>query len=217
MTPAGCETDARETRRETIAFHLYRSVAWLARTLPEDARPAAVPVRRAGSRATSRPPRERWWPATRPRCSGRAPGDPLVRAATREAFDSYARYWFDSFRFAVMAPAAVAARFEAIGDDHLWHALDDGRGAIVALPHIGNWDAAGPWLSSMGRRVVAVAEQLRPPRLYELFVANRTVVRGGGGRSRRRGGRDGRWRNGSPTARSWPSSPTATSRGGGSR
>jgi len=106
---------------------------------------------------------------------GRAPADPIVRTATREAFDAYARYWFDSFRFAVTPPDQVASRFEAVDADHLWRALDEGKGAIVALPHIGNWDAAGPWLCSLGRPLVAVAEQLRPPRLYDLFVANRTA------------------------------------------
>ncbi len=45
----------------------------------------------------------------------------------------------------------------------------------MALPHVGNWDAAGPWLRSLGRPLVAVAEQLRPPRLYDLFVANRAA------------------------------------------
>jgi lauroyl/myristoyl acyltransferase len=162
-----------ETRREALAFHLYRSVAWLARTLPE--RAGRTLFRFGGRLACDLAPAVRAIVArNQAQVLGRAPSDPLVRAATREAFDSYARYWFDSFRFAVLPPEAVASRFEAVGDDHLWHALEDGRGAIVALPHIGNWDAAGPWLSSMDRRVVAVAEQLRPPRLYELFVANRT-------------------------------------------
>jgi KDO2-lipid IV(A) lauroyltransferase len=171
VTPV--EADA-ETPRETIAFHLYRSVAWLARALPEDL--GRHLFRLGGRLACDLAPATRAVVArNQAQVLGRRPGDPLVRAATREAFDSYARYWFDSFRFSVMAPAAVAARFEAIGDDHLWHALDEGAGAIVALPHIGNWDAAGPWLSSMGRSVVAVAEQLRPPRLYELFVSNRTA------------------------------------------
>jgi phosphatidylinositol dimannoside acyltransferase len=98
-----------------------------------------------------------------------------VRSAVQEAFDLYARYWFDSFRFAVTPPEEVAARFESVGAHHLWEALDAGSGAIVALPHIGNWDAAGPWLRSLDRPIVAVAERLRPARLYELFVANRAA------------------------------------------
>jgi phosphatidylinositol dimannoside acyltransferase len=161
-----------ETWQETTAFHAYRGAAWLARALPEQAGRrlfrrcgrlvmATMPARRAvvaGNLAT---------------VLGREPADPVVRAATAEAYDRYARYWFDSFRFSVTSPDEVAARFESVGAHHLWDALDGGGGAIVALPHIGNWDAAGPWLRSLGRPIVAVAERLRPQRLYELFVANR--------------------------------------------
>jgi KDO2-lipid IV(A) lauroyltransferase len=163
-----------ETVRETVALHLYRAVSWLARSLPDGLGRRAF---RLGGRLACD-----LSPATRAVVAGnlapvlgRPPNDPIVRAATREAFDSYARYWFDSFRFAVTPPDEVASRFDSVGAHHLWEALDAGHGAIVALPHVGNWDAAGPWLRSLGRPIVAVAEQLRPPRLYDLFVRNRAA------------------------------------------
>ncbi len=161
--------------RETLAFHAYRSIAWLGRVLPQRwGRPA---FRAAGLLAHDLMPGTRRTVAhNQARVLGRRPGDPLVRASTREAFASYARYWYDSFHFVAVTPEEVARRFESVGEEHLWRALDEGRGAIVALPHVGNWDAAAPWLVSEGRSVVAVAEQLRPPRLYDLFVANRTAL-----------------------------------------
>ena len=161
-----------ETWQDTFAFHLYRSAAWLARTLPETL--GRWIFRRAGLLAFELAPRTRSVVArNQAQVLGRSPGDLLVRTSTREAFASYARYWFDSFRFAVISSDSVAARFETIDAHHLWEALDAGRGAIVALPHIGNWDAAGTWLRALDRPAVAVAERLRPERLYELFVANR--------------------------------------------
>lgn len=161
-----------ETARETIAFHVYRSVAWLSRTLPE--RFGLRLFRLGGRIAFELAPKLRGVVArNQAQVLGRAPGDPIVRAATRDAFDSYARYWFDSFRLAVTPPQDVAARFESVGAHHLWDALDAGNGAIAALPHIGNWDAAGPWLRALDRPIVGVAEQLEPPRLYDLFVTNR--------------------------------------------
>jgi KDO2-lipid IV(A) lauroyltransferase len=167
-------TAREETVHETAAFHAYRSAAWLARTLPE--RLGQRAFRLGGRVAFDLLPSVRGVVArNQAQVLGRSPGDPIVRAATREAFDLYARYWFDSFRFAVTPHHEIAARFESVDAHHLWDALGEGRGAIVALPHVGNWDAAGPWLRSLDRPIVAVAEQLRPARLYELFVANRTA------------------------------------------
>jgi phosphatidylinositol dimannoside acyltransferase len=172
----GSEAAARdETTRESVAYHVYRSVAWLARTLPER---LGRRLFRLGGRAAFE-----LSPATRAVVArnlgpvlGRPPADPIVGSAVRAGFESYARYWFESFRLAEMTPDEVAARFESFGADHLWRALDAGGGAIVALPHVGNWDAAGPWLRSMDRPIVAVAEQLRPPRLFDLFVEHRAAL-----------------------------------------
>jgi phosphatidylinositol dimannoside acyltransferase len=41
------------------------------------------------------------------------------------------------------------------------------------LPHLGNWDAAGAWLSGQGYAVTVVAEPLEPPELYDWFVETR--------------------------------------------
>jgi len=165
---------SEETWQETFAFHLYRSVAALARALPEKL--GRRLFRLGGRLAFVLAPATRAVVArNQAQVLGRSPQDTLVRAATREAFDRYARYWCDSFRFAVTPPEEVAARFGSVGAHHLWQALEAGKGAIVALPHIGNWDAAGPWLRAQDRPIVAVAEQLRPPRLYDLFVGNRAA------------------------------------------
>jgi KDO2-lipid IV(A) lauroyltransferase len=168
------ETRGDETWHEIAAFHAYRSMAWLARTLPEGV--GRRLFRLSGLVAFELLPSTRAVVArNQARVLGRPPSDPIVRASARDAFASYARYWFDSFRFPGLSHEWVASRFEVVGEHHLWRALEGGRGAIVALPHVGNWDAAGPWLVAGGRSVVAVAEQLRPARLYDLFVRNRTA------------------------------------------
>jgi KDO2-lipid IV(A) lauroyltransferase len=38
---------------------------------------------------------------------------------------------------------------------------------------MGNWDVAGHWLAVNGYRIVSVAEELRPRRLFELFLRHR--------------------------------------------
>ncbi len=55
------------------------------------------------------------------------------------------------------------------GYEHVEAALDAGRGAILALPHLGGWEWAGRWLASRGVEVVSVVERLEPPELLDWF------------------------------------------------
>jgi lauroyl/myristoyl acyltransferase len=105
---------------------------------------------------------------------GLPPDDPLVRSATREAFDLYARYWLDTFRAPLMTAEEVNERFVSEGGELIGRALEAGHGCIAALPHMGNWDVAGRWVAgNHDGRIAAVAEDLRPRRLAELFVRHR--------------------------------------------
>lgn len=90
-----------------------------------------------------------------------------------DALRSYARYWLETFRLPKMAPADLLARIDATGAEHLAAALDRGRGAVVALPHQGNWDVAGVWLVAQHGPFTTVAERLEPASLYDRFVAYR--------------------------------------------
>ena len=94
--------------------------------------------------------------------------DPLVRASLA----SYARYWREAFRLPSMDHAAVAARVQerVEGHHHIEAALQAGRGVVLALPHSGNWDIAGVWLTNTYGRFATVAERLKPESLYNRFV-----------------------------------------------
>lgn len=95
-------------------------------------------------------------------------------ALTRRAVRSYARYWLETFRLPVMDKRAVAAAVPATGTERLDAALAAGRGVVIALPHMGNWDVAGIWLvSHIGEPFTTVAERLRPDSLFRRFVAYR--------------------------------------------
>jgi phosphatidylinositol dimannoside acyltransferase len=95
--------------------------------------------------------------------------DELVAAGLR----SYARYWLETFRLPRMDKRQLVERIESTGGHYLDEALGRGRGAIVALPHMGNWDAAGAWLVAHTGSFAAVAERLRPESLFDRFVAYR--------------------------------------------
>jgi KDO2-lipid IV(A) lauroyltransferase len=67
---------------------------------------------------------------------------------------------------------AIARQLDHViqGLDDLHGALADGRGAIVALPHSGNWDMAGVWVAQRHNTFTTVAERLKPESLYRRFI-----------------------------------------------
>jgi len=161
-----------ETRRETLGYWGYRSAEWLAMSLPERAGRRVfetlgrVAYRRlAEVRATVA--------SNQARVLGAEPTDARVDHATREAFELYARFWFDAFRIRMMPVQEFNERVVMIGAENIDRALEAGKGCVCALPHMGNWDAAGHWFGANGYRIAAVAEELRPPRLYDLFLRHR--------------------------------------------
>ena len=100
-----------------------------------------------------------------------------LRDLTERGLRSYARYWQEAFRLPRLDPARVLRDTEAPGGEHLVAARDRTRPAIVALPHSGNWDAAGIWFVDwLGGPFMTVAERLRPESLYERFVAFRETL-----------------------------------------
>lgn len=94
---------------------------------------------------------------------------------TKKAMRSYARYWQEAFRLPSLDPERVAERFEAgvEGKENLDAALRDGNGAVLALPHSGNWDLAGVWVVQRYGTFTTVAERLKPESLYRRFLAYR--------------------------------------------
>jgi lauroyl/myristoyl acyltransferase len=95
--------------------------------------------------------------------------DELVRAGMR----SYARYWMEAFRLPSQSRESFRTDFELVGAEELHRVLGEGRGAILALPHMGNWDAAAAWVVSHDWRLVTVAERVKPEGLYKRFLAYR--------------------------------------------
>jgi KDO2-lipid IV(A) lauroyltransferase len=98
-----------------------------------------------------------------------------LRGLSRQVMRSYARYWLEVFRLPVMPVGRLAGGMHVTGDiravfDH----LAAGRGVILALPHMGNYDAAGAWLIAEGAgSVTVVAERVKPESVYDRFVAFR--------------------------------------------
>ncbi|WP_326554149.1 phosphatidylinositol mannoside acyltransferase [Micromonospora sp. NBC_01813] len=91
----------------------------------------------------------------------------------RDAVRSYARYWMEMFRLPSLSHEQRLASFHLAGGEMLGANVAAGQGSVVALPHAGNWDAAGAWVAAQGWPLTTVAERLRPEGVYEQFVAAR--------------------------------------------
>lgn len=92
-----------------------------------------------------------------------------IRRAAQEAFESYARYYLESFRLPTMSARAVARGFDVDGYEHIEEALSGGNGVILALPHLGGWEWAGRWMCDRGHRLTVVVERIEPPSLFDWF------------------------------------------------
>ncbi|MEU4110748.1 MULTISPECIES: phosphatidylinositol mannoside acyltransferase [unclassified Streptomyces] len=93
---------------------------------------------------------------------------------SRAGMRSYLRYWMESFRLPAWSPERVRTGFDPKGAHHLTDGLAAGKGVILALPHLANWDLAGAWVTtSLGIPFTTVAERLKPETLYDRFVAYR--------------------------------------------
>jgi phosphatidylinositol dimannoside acyltransferase len=96
-----------------------------------------------------------------------------LRALSRATLRSYARYWLEVFRLPVIPVARLVSgmHINAAGEEALFANLKAGRGVVIALPHMGNFEQAGGWVVARGAgSFTTVAERLRPESVYEAFV-----------------------------------------------
>ncbi|MGH3655965.1 MAG: phosphatidylinositol mannoside acyltransferase [Micromonosporaceae bacterium] len=96
--------------------------------------------------------------------------DPLL---VRDALRSYARYWMEAFRLPSQSVQRTVETLHIPERHLLAEHLDHGRGVVVALPHMANWDHAGAWVAAQGWPITTVAERLRPESVFERFLAYR--------------------------------------------
>ncbi|MCA1219406.1 phosphatidylinositol mannoside acyltransferase [Streptomyces sp. 8L] len=101
-------------------------------------------------------------------------GPERLAELSKAGMRSYLRYWMESFRLPTWSRERVVNGFAPDGLHYLDEAFAAGRGVLMALPHLANWDLAGAWVAqALGRNFTTVAERLKPETLYDRFVAYR--------------------------------------------
>lgn len=164
-----------EQARRLAPYWGYRTASFLARRLPQSVAevggdalvalmtPALLPRRRMIERHLRR-------------ASGGNMRGAALQREVRRAFQSYVKYWVESFRLIDMSPAELDARMSYSGLEHLDAALEAGQGAILVLPHLGGWDFGGAWFASQGYKATVVVEPLEPPELFDWFADMRRTI-----------------------------------------
>jgi lauroyl/myristoyl acyltransferase len=146
----------------------YRAAALAARTMPWTAARAMIPGFGATANAAS-PERRAMITRHLQRVDPRLRGVRL-RRAVQQAFDSYARYYLESFRLPYLSPREVDRHMDEDGYQHVLDGLERGNGVILALPHLGGWEWAGRWLVDNGHGLTVVVERIQPPELFDWFA-----------------------------------------------
>lgn len=100
--------------------------------------------------------------------TGRDPSAALVEAAVT----SWARNLIETFALPGWTPEQILAKVSVSTDGPLREAVAQ-RGAVVALPHSGNWDLAGAWACLTGMPVTTVAEELAGDAEFARFLVAR--------------------------------------------
>ncbi|WP_044365012.1 phosphatidylinositol mannoside acyltransferase [Streptomyces natalensis] len=93
---------------------------------------------------------------------------------SRAGMRSYMRYWMESFRLPAWSKERIRNGFDPEDVHHLTDGLASDRGVILALPHMGNYDLAGVWVTTkLNTPFTTVAQRLEPASVYDRFVAYR--------------------------------------------
>lgn len=101
-------------------------------------------------------------------------GGLVMRRAVVATFESYARYWVESFKLPETDAAVIERGLVAEGWEQVIEAREQGTGAIIALPHLGGWEWAAMWATRCHSiPLTVVVEALEPPDVYDWFVALR--------------------------------------------
>ena len=152
-------------------YYAYVAFSALARAIPEGLAYALAHV--GGSLAARRSKKRPIVALNLSRITGEPVGSSTVQRLVVGAYRSYARYWLETFRLVREGREFFLERFQSSGAEHIDAVLARGKGAIVVVGHLGNWDAAGAWVGARGNRLVTVAEVLKPRRMFDFFVDHR--------------------------------------------
>ncbi|GAA1520478.1 phosphatidylinositol mannoside acyltransferase [Dactylosporangium maewongense] len=110
------------------------------------------------------------------RVVGPGPSEAELADLVERGLRSYSRYYLEAFRLPGRSRAQHLSGFRLDRGELLAKNVADKAGAVIALPHAGNWDAAGAWVAANGWPIVTVAERLKPESVYLRYLHFRRAL-----------------------------------------
>jgi phosphatidylinositol dimannoside acyltransferase len=102
--------------------------------------------------------------------------DTDVTARSKEMFASYGRYWAETFWLRPDRIPELVRKSTVENEDVLHQAFDRGKGVLLILPHMGNWEVAGAVARDLGTPVLSAAENLPNPLITKWFLDVRRMA-----------------------------------------
>jgi len=99
-----------------------------------------------------------------------------IRAVSKQGMRNYMRYYCDTFRLETWSREHTDATIHVENEQMLRETLASGRGVVLALPHMGNWDHAGAWAAHVADGFTTVAERLKPEKLFDRWLRYRESI-----------------------------------------
>jgi len=99
-----------------------------------------------------------------------------VRRRSKTMFARYGRYWAEVFWLRPRRKPGLVANSDIVNAELLQRSHAAGRGVIVALPHMGNWEVGGVIAESIGLPLLAAAESLPNKLITDWFVELRRAA-----------------------------------------
>jgi len=100
-----------------------------------------------------------------------------IEEIARQIFQNQARNYYDLFRVASLTAAQIKRLVRVHGLEYIDQALSAGKGVIVVAAHFGNVDIVMQRFALQGYPITAVAERLKPEKLYR-YVASLRASKG---------------------------------------
>lgn len=105
------------------------------------------------------------------------PKHPAIPATARAVFINFAKYLVDFFRLDEVDGTFLQRRVTMVGQEHLDHALSQGRGVIILSAHLGNYELGAAVMAAAGYPVNVIVLSHQDPKIDAFFVRRRSACR----------------------------------------